>query len=154
MNQRCDGLSDCIFGSDEQDCSLIVSNIKFDKYLIPPPLESDRNQIVDFSLTTMAIQINEEENYMSISLRVIKEWYNSYLTFQNLKKEDNSEDNLLNPEEKSLIWVPWFSILNSINQNQCIRMDEPEIFKVVPNKNFTYEPRKLSHYQNAFLFKV
>ena len=46
---------------------------------------------------------------MRISYRTVKEWYNSYLTFQNLKK--NSE-NLLGPDEKDLMWMPWIIFIN------------------------------------------
>ena len=129
-----------------------MNNNVYNKFLIPPPLDTDKTLVLTCSVIIEKIAyIKEEENSIRATHRTLKEWYNSYLTFQHLK---NDSENFLNPLEKDKMWVPWMTQTNIVSADKCQRADEPEALKVVPNKVFEYHHNHQSEYQNAFLFKV
>ena len=152
MKQRCDGKTDCEDESDESDCSIIVSSLNGNNnLLIPKPFKNEEYLYIGYTyIVEKILLIDENENFMRIQYRTVKEWYNSYLTFQNLK--ENSE-NLLGPDEKDMMWMPWIIFRNIESVEKCKRTDDPEILKVEPNGNFSYSSNSLIEPQNAYLFK-
>ena len=64
-------------------------------------------------------------------LSVKKKWYNSFLTYRNLKKD---KDNYVFEDDKELIWIPFMQTINMEAQDKCKQTEKPEIFKVIPNK--------------------
>ena len=95
--------------------------------------------------------INEEENFLRLTYQFIKEWYNSYLTFQNLKMDF---ENKLTPREREMIWIPWLHLINSESREKCQKTDTLEILKVIPNSELNYKRNDYEENKNAFLFKV
>ena len=68
-------------------------------------------------------------------LSVKKKWYNSFLTYRNLKKD---KDNYVFEDDKKLIWTPYMQTINMEALDKCKQTEKPEIFKVIPNKVFSY----------------
>ena len=142
----------CKDASDEQQCQLVVPSIGYDKHLIPPPLAGDQHLYVNISLDIKhIIFINEAENFIRITYNLQKDWFDSSLSFQNLKKDTI---NSLSEDEKDMIWVPFILFVNMESQDKERRANKVEILKVVPNKMFYYDHNRESDYQNAHIFKV
>ena len=149
---RCDSMLNCKDGSDEQDCHRVLPNIGYNKLLNPPPLPGDEYFYINVSLDYREIlYIDEEEGFVRITHSLQKDWYDSLLTYQNLKKH---QPNLISEADKNLIWTPWVTFKNIENKDKTKRTDEPEVFKVVPNKNFHYKHNTKTDNFNAFLFEV
>lgn len=96
------------------------------------------------------IYINEKENFMRVTFNCQKEWYNSFLQFQNLK---NNSENLIFEDDKNNMWNPTMYSINIESQSKCQRTEEIEISKIVPNKEFNYTYNSFTSFQNAFLFE-
>ena len=142
----------CKDASDEQQCQLVVPSVGYDKHLIPPPLAEDQHQYVNVSLDIkLIIFINEAENFIRITYNIQKDWFDSSLSFQNLKKD---KINSLSEDEKDVIWVPFILFINMESEDKERKANKVEILKVVPNKDFTYDHNKNTSYQNAHIFKV
>ena len=87
---------------------------------------------------------------MRVTINVMKDWYNSFLTFQNLK---NDSVNIIFEDDKKMIWTPWIVSKNMENEDKEVRADGEEIYKVVPNKDFHFQHSSRYNYQNSLLFK-
>ena len=124
----------------------------FSKFLIPQPIGNDRSLFINFSFNIREIvYINEEQQFIRTKKEVFKEWFNSYLTFQNLKQ---NATNLINSDDRNLMWFPSFSDINVEDRKKCIQTKEVELLKVVPPKDFKFSLNSNTEPLNAFLFKV
>ena len=139
----------CKDGSDEQVCHKVMPNIGYNKLLTPPPLQGDQFFYVNVSLDFKHIlYIHEEKHYIRIAYSIQKDWYDSFLTFQNLKED---KANPISQDDKNMIWWPWLTIKNVVDTSK--RTDETEILKVVPNQEFHFKHNSIEDYQNALLFE-
>ena len=142
----------CKDGSDEQECRRVVPNIGYNKLLTPPPLPGDQYLHVNLSLDFRQIlYIDEEESFLRITHSVQKNWYDSLLTYQNLKKD---KVNLISQDDKNMIWNPWITYKNVENADKIKRTGEAEKFKVVTNEEFLFKHNSKTDNLNALLFEV
>ena len=135
-----------------QNCRLVAPNKNSNKNLIPPPLNSEKHLYVHISMKIVKIlYIDEIERFMKIECTFQKEWFNSFLTFQNLNKESR---NSLFPEDIENMWIPIFTPRTSDDINKCIEKQHDAAFiNIIPNENFEYEHNQKSHFQNTLLFQ-
>ena len=97
------------------------------------------------------LYIDEIEKFMRLSYLLKKEWFNSFITFQNLKK---NKTNFLFPQEKGNVWIPYISVKNMENRDKCTQTDFADFISIQPDKEFEFEYNSYENFQNAFLFKV
>ena len=85
--------------------------------MTPPPLGNNTFIVLNISIYNITVLlINEEENSIKIKYTRSYEWYNSYITFQNLK---NDTQNLLSPEDKDIMWLPFVELSNVESIDKC-----------------------------------
>ena len=89
---------------------------------------------------------------MRLKRQNIKEWFNSYLTFQHLKA--NSSRNLVNSDDRDNMWLPIYDEVNAQDKTKIVLFREEEIFKIIPQANFNFILNSKSDHNNARLFKV
>ena len=130
----------------------IVPSVGYNKYLIPPPIAQDQFLVVNFSMEIReTIYIDEEHKYLRSKRQNTKEWFNSYLTFQNLK---NNSVNPIYSDDKNNMWLAIYDEINSKDEHSCIITDDTPIFKVIPQHNFDYVLSSKTEFHNARLFKA
>ena len=88
---------------------------------------------------------------MRLKQQNTKEWFNSYLTFQHVKK--HSSVNLVTQDDRDNMWLPLYSDINSLNVPLKLRAPE-EILKIVPQSNFNFILNSRTEHNNARLFEV
>ena len=128
----------------------MVQSIGYNKYLIPPPLQNENHTFIDFIANVReTIYIDEVQKIMRLKKQNTRFWYNSYLTFQNLKRDSK---NLIQMNDKDDMWWPVFELINSENIEKCKRTEERETFTASPTQNYFLNGK--NEVRNAFLFKV
>ena len=104
-----------------------------------------------FLLCRETIYIDEEKKYMRLKQQNTKEWFNSYLTFQHIKKK--ASRNLLTNNDRDNMWLPIYSEVNS--HSMSLMFPSPkETLKIIPHPNFDFTLIDKTEYNNARLFKV
>ena len=80
---RCDEEQHCKDGTDEQNCSMVVPDIGYNKHLTPFPIKGDTIFYVNVSYEIKRILfIDENENFMRLIYNIQKDWHDRMLTFQ------------------------------------------------------------------------
>ena len=97
------------------------------------------------------IYIDESENFIRTSYKLLKQWFDSKLIFQNLKTDAK---NLVIPQDQDEIWIPYLIELRSESEEKCKRRTDEEVFEVLSNDDNIFEYNRISQHQNAFLFQV
>ncbi|XP_066970056.1 uncharacterized protein [Macrobrachium rosenbergii] len=107
---RCNLLSDCLDGSDEDRCNLLEFREGYRGHRPPPgittkdPLEINPTiNIVRFS------NIDDINLAINMELEVILRWTDRNLRYKNLKKQT---ENKLSSEEEGQVWIPDYEFLN------------------------------------------
>ena len=97
------------------------------------------------------IYINEEQKYLRSKRENTKEWFNSYLTYQNLK---NTSSNNIHQYDRDNMWLAIYDEINSVDASKSKRTDDTEIFKILPQDDFNFILNSKTEHRNARLFKV
>ena len=97
------------------------------------------------------IQINEDKNYIKLMYSLHKSWYNSFLTYRNLKKD---QENYVFQDDKDMIWTPSIETINMEARDKCKQTEKSEIFKVIPNKETVYKIKSYLKFSKYFFETV
>ena len=90
MHKRCNGNQDCLDGSDESECTIMTLQEGYDK-----KYPAAKNITVTISMEIKDIlDIKELEMQYKVYLRVKLMWYDSRISFRNLKpsKDDTEKE--------------------------------------------------------------
>ena len=110
--------------------------MSYNKFLTPPPINNEKSLYVNVSYNFHnVLQINEDKNFIKLMHTLHKSWYNSFLTYRNLKKDT---DNLVFKDDKEMLWTPWIQTINMEAKDKCKQTEKTEIFKVIPNKESVF----------------
>ena len=135
-----------------KDCLTIVPSVGYNKYLIPPPIAKEKHLSVNFTLELReTIFIDEENKYLRSKRQNTKEWYNSYLTFQNLKKDSINQ---IYPDDENNMWLAIYDEINTKSKKSCELAEDTPIFKVIPQPNFDFVLNSETEFHNARLFEA
>ena len=133
-DNRCDNKQDCADVSDEKQCKIIsLDEEKYLKDKTPPPLEKGSKLPVVISMDIFNIlAIQEVNNMISLKFDLQATWFDSRLTFYNLKID--SEMNTLIYAESQMIWVPTILFFNTKN-HRTSNNDQQTLITIERNKN-------------------
>ena len=116
---------------------------------MPPPPSGDTKLLLNSSLIiTNILYINELESFFKSTINYKKMWYDSSLTFQNLKEK---QTNYLTRKDE--IWTPYVMVLNMEAKEDCKPADIRTVFEVIHGQNSNFTESDASRHLNTFLYK-
>ena len=126
MDKRCDGKEDCQDYSDERACTSIQTFDGYNKFRVPHPIGNQTKLIVNLSIfIDKIININENNGYFKIKMRMVRTWYNPHLKFINLKR--TAVKNLISSDDIKIMWIPW-----SVFHNEVYSLTPPGLWGIHP----------------------
>ena len=151
MASRCDGKNDCADESDEAGCRSFVQSIGYDRFKVPPPMYNETKHNVSLAIDIWDIvEINEKDGFYRCTILLTRKWIEQKVTFQNLQREEKR--NLINPEDRSLLWKPWTMFKNIEDRGKYAQTDAMQQWKAMPNKNFSFKHADKTFLHNTYLF--
>ena len=103
---------------------------------------------ISFTMDTI-LNVDDVNGEFYISFTLKTQWFDSRLTFNNLKKREDL--NVLQPAQYLSIWTPTLIFYNT--KSKLESKLEGSIIKVIPNSNFTFETADMSRENNVNIFK-
>ena len=152
IEQTCDQVSNCIDESDENNCVTMVIKDNYNKKIAPFSFDKGLNIIipvnVDVSMDIIdVLKIKEVDQEFELKLSLIMEWYDSRITYHNLKVARSA--NIPTYEEVNKLWLP-FLIFDNTKQNEATVLDGNTKVTFTREGNFTQAGAEETHEINIF----
>ena len=142
LDQRCNGKPECKDKSDELECTIVVKDDSYNKFLAPPPKTSGMLLInVSVDIFTVSSFDPIESSFQS-QFQVSLTWIDKRLSFSNLR--NSSESNGLSPKEQEIIFE---------NTNDKIKSIVDESTRIIVIKEGEAERTDDTSTENKLLYK-
>ena len=117
----------------------------------PAPMYNETKHNVSLTIDIWDIvEINEKDGFYRCTILLTRKWIDQKVTFQNLQREEKR--NLINPEDRSLLWKPWTMFKNIEDRGKYAQTDALQQWKVIPNTNFSFKHADNTFLHNTYLF--
>ena len=134
-SMACDEIRDCKDGSDEQHCNLVVLNDYYNRKMPPVPKLGEQTTKIGIRMIIEKIfQLSEANQEYDIKFVLKMSWYDTRLTFHNLKEKTYS--NILSSTDTQDIWIPYIYFRNS-RRNDMVEGTSSASITVIREGNFT-----------------
>ena len=151
MSARCDGKMDCEDRSDEAECEALVMPIGYNKFLVPPLNANSKTLILNFTLDIQGlIEVNEMKQYVQTKISYYLTWFDSHLTYNNLKEHEN---NKMFPSYHNQIWRPYITFENIANKKKVVGTDVLQEIRIIPSRNFSFRVADSTYLHNTHIFE-
>ena len=155
LDLRCDENTDCRDGTDEVGCKIIDIPLSYNKQVTANNKKTDLKTTAEIH---NILSIDENLGKIRMTMSLIIEWYDTRLTFLNLK-EENPELNVLDDSEFASIWKPKVIFVNmeqksyedSIPEQITIHMNSSKSHQLADYGSL-YSSRKYNGSQNIINF--
>ena len=152
MEQRCDQVSNCNDESDENACVTVLVKDNYNKNIAPFSFDKKLNEIVpvniDISVDVIdVLSIIEVKNEFELKLSLIMEWYDTRITYHNLKKTRSA--NIPTSNEVQKLWLPYV-IFDNTKQNEATVLEGNTKITFTREGNFTRADDDKTHEINIF----
>jgi len=112
---KCDGKADCEDGDDEQECNTVVVPESYNKNMVPQSTSTNKLSVNVTITIENVLDVNEVGQSMKVEMKIVRTWFDTRLTFQNLNKDVSL--NILSTKDLENIWYPVFNFIN-MDQSQ------------------------------------
>ena len=125
--------------SDENDCKMLAMKENYNKKIAPIEYDYVNSKVIPANVYVSMVvldvlSISEVDLVYVLKFRILMNWYDSRLTYHNLKEEQSL--NSLSSEEIDKIWIPFVVFANTENQESTKGNDETQV-TVTREGNFT-----------------
>ena len=151
INRRCNNINDCRDKSDEGNCKRVKKKATYQKFIVPPPAAGSGNDKINVKISVdieSIMEINEVDGIFQVQFNLLMKWFDSRLSFLNLK--DDITLNTFLPTEKEDIWVPELVFYNTEERPSSI-VDETASMRV--NKTGDFTPAGIDENENIQYFR-
>ena len=149
MTARCDGKMDCEDRSDEAGCETLVRPIGYNKFLVPQ--SNNKQLILKFSIDIQEIiEINEMKNYIQTKHKYYLTWFDSDLSYNNLKEHGNNQMFRFFMDQ---IWKPFITLENIANKDKVLGTDTLKEIRLIPNSNLSFLVVDNTYLHNTRIFE-
>ena len=134
LSVRFDGRHDCKDGPDEANCQAFIISVGYNRFIVPSSKDGQLNITFEMNIKEI-VNINELKGSIEIKSEIKRTWFDSQLTYQNIKKDKN---NLMSPTDWDLTWTPMINFENIKSHDMIKKNDRIDVVKIIPNDDFEF----------------